>query len=160
MKRLLVASLVPIAILACGKSHSNATVFQLTLNGANYSFDSVVAWVDTSQGIFFTTIDGLNTKTRSHFRVEAQSNKKTLNGTYTHMPPYPDNCILVVFGCTVVSGINVNTYVAQGTAEFLFNISSSDSKNISGSFTGTLVDLGGVKNANTTGQFHLPYQLR
>ena len=160
MKKRLVAGLVSIAIFGCGKSHSNATVFQLTLNGANYSFDSIVAWVDTSQGIFFTTIDGLNTKTKSQLRVLAQSNKNTMNGTYTHMPPYPDNCILVSFGCTIVSGVNVNTYVAQGTAEFLFKISSSDSKNISGSFTGTLVDLSGVKNPSATGQFQLPYQFR
>jgi hypothetical protein len=160
MKIIIVIIFFLTAVAACRKNSSGRNYFEFQLNNVTYTFDSIVAFVDTSAGSYITSIYAANTETKSNVSIETQANNKTLNGVYSHIFPQPSSDILVDFGVSIVAGQSYYTYVVEG-GTFTFTIDNSTTTNIHGTFSGSLAALNSTPNGNiANGQFEIPYSFR
>ncbi len=128
--------------ISCHKSHPDANFFQLKINATTYTFDSLSAIVDTSVGVWATSVFAYNTKTGSITRFHTQSDLKKFNGTYSRNSPTPANFLLLDFGANILPNtpMGADAYTLEGTT-FTLTINSSDNNYITGSFSGSVTDL-------------------
>ena len=146
-------------LTGCGKSNGGGAGLSVRIDGTNYSFDSVAAWVDTTGGVYIISIDAANTKSHSHMTVEAQSNNKTLKGLYSRLNPPPTDHILPDFIVIILSGQSLIDYALEGES-FSFSIDNADNQTLHGSFTGSVGNLVSGKSVPAAGQFQIPYKYR
>ena len=156
--RLLLLLTVFITIFAsCGKSKSEPTVFQFTLNGQTYSMDSISAYVDTSAGPVITSVYTVDTKTQSNASFLLQANSKIIVGSYSQVQATPTANILFGFRVVTVSGTTVNTYAVQNS-NFTVSVSGSNGNRLTGTFGGTASAInGGQSGTITDGRFNVPF---
>jgi len=140
-------------VVACKKHNVVSYYFKFQYNGNSYSLDSIYASIDTSAGVYTTTIYSVYPYDQHYVDLQLVSVNGSVTGSYlsgySTAFPRPTDLFSVVPASSIWVYDPLMSYYVYPSFPFTLNITSVSKTAIGGSFTGS-------DSTAINGTFYLP----
>ena len=141
MKRVSIFIIALFLVVACKKHNMTSYYFKFQYNGNSYSLDSIYAIIDTTAGVYKTTIYSLNTYDQDYVHIQLISDNGSVTGSYlsgySTAFPRPTDLFSIVPSSSIWVYHPLMSYFVYPSLPFTLTISSASKTAIGGSFTGS-----------------------